>query len=322
MEVWAMEAYGAAYALQEFLTVKSDDVMGRTRMYEAIVKGEYTLEAGLPESFNVLIKELQALCLRTSSSSRRAAAAAVAARRSDPMRDIFSFFEKPKDPLSFSAIRISLASSGEDPGVVARRGQEARDDQLPHVQARAGRPVLREDLRAREGLRVQLRQVQAHEAPRHRLREVRRRGHPEPEGAPRAPRPHQPGDAGRAHLVLEEPAESHRQRARHHLKDLEKVLYCEAYIVIDPKDTGINVGDLLSEERVPQILDEYGDDSLRSRAWAARRLEDARKSTSRSRGAAPREMRRRRSEAKRKKLAKRLKVVEAFREDSAIAPSG
>src|SRR5438105_3446766 len=63
MEVWAMEAYGTAYALQEFLTVKSDDVMGRTRMYEAIVKGEYTLEPGLPESFNVLIKELQALCL-------------------------------------------------------------------------------------------------------------------------------------------------------------------------------------------------------------------------------------------------------------------
>ena len=63
MEVWAMEAYGAAYALQEFLTVKSDDVQGRTRMYEAIVKGDYTLEAGLPESFNVLMKELQALCL-------------------------------------------------------------------------------------------------------------------------------------------------------------------------------------------------------------------------------------------------------------------
>jgi DNA-directed RNA polymerase subunit beta len=63
MEVWAMEAYGTAYALQEFLTVKSDDVMGRTRMYEAIVKGEHNLEPGLPESFNVLIKELQALCL-------------------------------------------------------------------------------------------------------------------------------------------------------------------------------------------------------------------------------------------------------------------
>ncbi len=63
MEVWAMEAYGAAYSLQEFLTVKSDDVAGRTRMYEAIVKGEHTLEPGLPESFNVLVKELQSLCL-------------------------------------------------------------------------------------------------------------------------------------------------------------------------------------------------------------------------------------------------------------------
>ncbi len=63
MEVWALEAYGAAYTLQEFLTVKSDDVVGRTRMYESIVKGEMTLEPGLPESFNVLVKELQALAL-------------------------------------------------------------------------------------------------------------------------------------------------------------------------------------------------------------------------------------------------------------------
>ncbi len=63
MEVWAMEAYGAAFALQEFLTVKSDDVQGRTRMYEAIVKGDQSLDPGLPESFNVLMKELQALCL-------------------------------------------------------------------------------------------------------------------------------------------------------------------------------------------------------------------------------------------------------------------
>jgi DNA-directed RNA polymerase subunit beta len=63
MEVWALEAYGAAYSLQEFLTVKSDDVAGRTRTYEAIVKGENALEPGLPESFNVLVKELQALAL-------------------------------------------------------------------------------------------------------------------------------------------------------------------------------------------------------------------------------------------------------------------
>ncbi|NWF98940.1 MAG: DNA-directed RNA polymerase subunit beta [Nitrospirae bacterium] len=63
MEVWALEAYGAAYTLQEFLTVKSDDVTGRARMYEAIVKGDATLEPGVPESFHVLIKELQSLGL-------------------------------------------------------------------------------------------------------------------------------------------------------------------------------------------------------------------------------------------------------------------
>src|SRR5476649_1117947 len=63
MEVWAMEAYGCAYTLQELLTVKSDDVQGRTRIYEAIVKGDNSLEAGIPESFNVLVKEMQSLGL-------------------------------------------------------------------------------------------------------------------------------------------------------------------------------------------------------------------------------------------------------------------
>jgi DNA-directed RNA polymerase subunit beta len=63
MEVWALEAYGAAYTLQELLTVKSDDVQGRTRIYESIVKGDNSLEAGIPESFNVLIKEMQGLGL-------------------------------------------------------------------------------------------------------------------------------------------------------------------------------------------------------------------------------------------------------------------
>ena len=63
MEVWALEAYGAAYTLQEMLTVKSDDVSGRTKVYEAIVRGEDTFEAGIPESFNVLVKELRSLGL-------------------------------------------------------------------------------------------------------------------------------------------------------------------------------------------------------------------------------------------------------------------
>jgi DNA-directed RNA polymerase subunit beta len=63
MEVWALEAYGAAYTLQELLTVKSDDVEGRAKMYEAIVKGDLDFKPGLPESVNVLIRELQSLCL-------------------------------------------------------------------------------------------------------------------------------------------------------------------------------------------------------------------------------------------------------------------
>ena len=63
MEVWALEAYGAAYSLQEILTVKSDDVQGRTRIYEQLVKGDNTLSAGTPQSFNVLMKEMQGLCL-------------------------------------------------------------------------------------------------------------------------------------------------------------------------------------------------------------------------------------------------------------------
>ena len=60
---WALEAYGAAYALQELLTIKSDDVLGRVKVYEAIVKGENIPEPGIPESFKVLIKEMQSLCL-------------------------------------------------------------------------------------------------------------------------------------------------------------------------------------------------------------------------------------------------------------------
>jgi DNA-directed RNA polymerase subunit beta len=70
MEVWALEAYGAAYTLQELLTVKSDDVQGRTRIYESIVKGDNSLEAGTPESFNVLIKEMQSLGLDVKVGGR------------------------------------------------------------------------------------------------------------------------------------------------------------------------------------------------------------------------------------------------------------
>jgi DNA-directed RNA polymerase subunit beta len=69
MEVWALEAYGAAYTLQEMLTVKSDDVAGRTKVYESIVRGDDTFESGIPESFNVLVKEMRSLCLNVELNS-------------------------------------------------------------------------------------------------------------------------------------------------------------------------------------------------------------------------------------------------------------
>jgi len=75
MEVWALEAYGAAYTLQEMLTVKSDDVAGRTKVYEAIVRGDDAFEAGIPESFNVLVKEMRALGLNVELVNTEASAA-------------------------------------------------------------------------------------------------------------------------------------------------------------------------------------------------------------------------------------------------------
>ena len=73
MEVWALEAYGAAHILQELLTAKSDDVAGRSKIYEAIVKGEADFDPGLPESFNVLVRELQSLCLDVELINKKVA---------------------------------------------------------------------------------------------------------------------------------------------------------------------------------------------------------------------------------------------------------
>ena len=86
MEVWALQAYGAAYTLQEMLTVKSDDVVGRTKVYEAIVKGDDTFEAGIPESFNVLVKEMRSLGLNVEL--RQSIAATRRTRADRPRRRV------------------------------------------------------------------------------------------------------------------------------------------------------------------------------------------------------------------------------------------
>ena len=90
MEVWALEAYGAAYALQELLTIKSDDVTGRVKVYEAIVKGENIPEPGIPESFKVLIKEMQSLCLNVEVLSSDGTSIDM----KDPDEDVFRAAEE------------------------------------------------------------------------------------------------------------------------------------------------------------------------------------------------------------------------------------
>lgn len=102
MEVWALEAYGAAYTLQEILTVKSDDVVGRVKTYEAIVKGENVPEPGIPESFKVLIKELQSLCLDVKVYSEEQEEIAIKESVEDDLEELNVNIEGREDEVSFN----------------------------------------------------------------------------------------------------------------------------------------------------------------------------------------------------------------------------
>ena len=240
MEVWALEAYGSAYCLQELLTIKSDDVLGRVKVYEAIVKGDNIPEPGVPESFKVLMKEMQALCINVEvladdgseiemreldedvfraaeelgidiSRPERGSDEDDDTRPSRPMRAVLTELTSTRrhDTRSQGTnarcehVRPAQDRAGHrrpDPHLVARRGEEAGDDQLPHVAPGEGRALLREDLRPDPGLGVLLRQVQAGPLQGHHLRALRRRGHPL-QGAPRPHGPHPARGAGRPHLV-------------------------------------------------------------------------------------------------------------------------
>jgi DNA-directed RNA polymerase subunit beta len=114
MEVWALEAYGAAYCLQELLTIKSDDTLGRVKVYEAIVKGENIPEPGIPESFKVLIKEMQALCLNVEVLSRTG--------EEIKMRELDDEFFRAAEELGIDLSRPERGSDEDD----ARRQAERR----------------------------------------------------------------------------------------------------------------------------------------------------------------------------------------------------
>jgi len=114
MEVWALEAYGSAYALQELLTIKSDDVLGRVKVYEAIVKGENIPEPGIPESFKVLIKEMQSLCLNVEVLSTSG--------QEIEMRDLDEDVFRTTEELGIDISRPERGSDEEDERRAAERG--------------------------------------------------------------------------------------------------------------------------------------------------------------------------------------------------------
>ncbi len=304
MEVWALEAYGAAYTLQEMLTVKSDDVAGRTRMYEAIVKGENVLEPGLPESFNVMVKELQSLALDVELLEEKPADDARPdwTARERNMEDLFTLFEKPKNPLSFNALRISLASPekirswshGEvkKPETINYRTFKPERDGL--FCAKIFGPTKDYECNCGKYKRMRHRGVVCEKCGVEVIQSKVRRermGHIEL-ATPVAHIWFLKSLPSRIGTLLDMT-----------LKELEKVLYFETYIVIDPGKTALAVQGAAEREPLPQ-----GARGVRRRAsrprWAPRRSAScSRTSTSRSsRDELRVEMRRRRSEAKRKKL--------------------
>ncbi len=155
MEVWAAEAYGAAHLLQELLTVKSDDVAGRTRIYESIVKGDNLLKSGTPESFNVLIKEMQGLGLdvRTEASSWMR-------KQVEYLRDNMSEKDNPLYDSQFDKLTIKIASDD----VIRNKWSRGEIKKPETINYRTFKPekgglVLREDFRSDARLGMCLRKI-------------------------------------------------------------------------------------------------------------------------------------------------------------------
>ena len=142
MEVWALEAYGAAYTLQEMLTVKSDDVAGRTKVYESIVRGDDTFESGIPESFNVLVKEMRSLGLNVELTSRHPGEGRDSAGRSRRIIRARRRSPRARARPRFRR-RIAAISRGKPTSPVAGDRDESRGHESLQSGRRARRPSTR-----------------------------------------------------------------------------------------------------------------------------------------------------------------------------------
>ncbi|MBN1871690.1 MAG: DNA-directed RNA polymerase subunit beta' [Candidatus Omnitrophica bacterium] len=301
MEVWALEAYGAAFTLQELLTVKSDDVLGRTRIYEAIVKGENTFQPGTPESFNVLVKELQSLGLDIVMEKNSLAASEKASAN-----ESLSSFENP-----FDAVTIKIASSdtikswshGEvrKPETINYRTFKPEKDGL--FCEKIFGPTRDWECSCGKYKRIKHKGIVCDrcgvEVTRSNVRR-QRMGHIELA----APVSHVwffKASPSRMSALLELS-----------LRDLERVLYYEEFIVIDPGDTPLKKKELLTEERYREYREKFGASFKAGMGAEAIRtlmkelnIEDMTKRIKKA-------MKETKTEQTKKKLSKQLRVIESF----------
>jgi hypothetical protein len=341
MEVWALQAYGAAYTLQEMLTVKSDDVVGRTKVYEAIVKGDDTFEAGIPESFNVLVKEMRSLGLNVELSSltdeddedglarrrsKRAGRFGTAALPSpgisrpaplmgqgnETMNDLTKFTNQMAKPETFDQIQIGLASPerirswsfGEikKPETINYRTFKPERDGL--FCARIFGPVKDYECLCGKYKRMKYKGVVCEKCGVEvTVTKVRRErmGHIEL-AAPVAHIWFLKSLPSRIGLLLDM-----------QLKNLERILYFESYVVIEPGLTPLEKYQLLTEDELLDYQDEYGEDSFSAGigAEAVKHMLMALDMVQEKEDLLQ-ELATTKSELKPKKIIKRLKVVESF----------
>ena len=324
MEVWAFEAYGAAYTLQEMLTVKSDDVSGRTKVYESIVRGDDNFEAGIPESFNVLVKELRSLglnvelmdqelsgWLRVSSGVKENTMTHLIIGRVS-MNELMNFFGQPTGLQSFDDIRISIASPdrilswsfGEikKPETINYRTFKPERDGL--FCARIFGPIKDYECLCGKYKRMKYRGIICEKCGVEvTLSKVRRErmGHIEL-ASPVAHIWFLKSLPSRIGLLLDMT-----------LKELERILYFENYVVIEPGLSPLGMRQLLSDDEFYDAQDEFGADAFTAKI-GAEALQDMLMAIDleAERDKIRVDLKETNSEAKRKKLVKRLKLVEAF----------
>ena len=318
MEVWALEAYGAAYTLQEMLTVKSDDVNGRKQMYKTIVDGNHEMEAGMPESFNVLVKEIRSLGINMEleeESDEGGRDAAPARTQPDelrrPMKDLLKLFNQQRRSMNFDSIKIGLASPdlirswsfGEvkKPETINYRTFKPERDGL--FCAKIFGPVKDYECLCGKYKRMKHRGVVCEKCGVEvTLSKVRRErmGHIEL-ASPTAHIWFLKSLPSRIGLMLDMT-----------LRDIERMLYFEAFVVIEPGMTSLQRGQLLTEEKYLEAIEEHGDEfDARMGAEAVYELLkslDLNAEVLKVRE----EIVGTNSETKIKRLSKRLKLVEAF----------